>query len=132
MPGRILGSAFELYGQYSESEVDVMRVFLRGGNTSIDVGANIGDLTLPMSQLVGPGGRVYAIESHIENFQVLNANLALNGISNVKAINAFIADTSDVDMAGPWGSVRLREQNLAPADHVDRLAGARTMRIPQS
>src|SRR5215468_9331910 len=95
--GPFIGTCFDLYGQYSESEVAMMRSFLRDGATAIDVGANIGDLTLPLSEIVGESGRVYAIESHPENFNVLCANLALNGIRNTKALNAFVATSEQVD-----------------------------------
>ena len=102
--GPYIGKCFELYGQYSESEVAMMRSFLKPGSTVIDVGANIGDLTLPISTIVGDTGRVYAIESHPEIFNVLCANLALNEIRNTMPINAFVAPASDVDTASPsWG-----------------------------
>lgn len=101
--GPYIGKCFELYGQYSEAEVHVIRNFVGPGDTVIDVGANIGDLTLPMSQCAGETGRVYAIESHSDTYHILCANLALNEIKNTKAINAFIADSADVDTAGPWG-----------------------------
>jgi len=91
--GRIyVGKCLELYGQYSEGEVALMRMLLRQGDTVIDVGANIGALTVPMSQLVGDKGRIYAIESDAETFNVLCANLALNGILNTKPLNNFVAD----------------------------------------
>ena len=73
--GPYIGKCFELYGQYSESEVRIFRTFIKPGDTVIDVGANIGDLTLPMSLLAGPAGRVYAFESHSDTFHVLAANL---------------------------------------------------------
>jgi predicted RNA methylase len=101
--GPYIGKCFELYGQYSEEEVRVIRNFVRPGATAIDIGANIGDLTLPMALCAGETGRVYAIESHSDNYHVLCANLALNEIKNTKAINAFIADSADVDTGGPWG-----------------------------
>jgi FkbM family methyltransferase len=101
--GPYIGKCFELYGQYSESEVTVLRTFLRPGDTAIDIGANIGDLTVPMSRMVGPQGRVYAIESHSDTYQVLCANLALNGIRNTKPVNCFIADAPDVQTDGEWG-----------------------------
>jgi FkbM family methyltransferase len=101
--GPFIGKCFELYGQYSESEVNVLRAFIRPGDTVLDVGANIGDLTLPMSRFVGDNGKVYAVESHADTYHVLCANLALNGIRNVKALNCFIADSAQVDTAGPWG-----------------------------
>ena len=101
--GPYIGKCFELYGQYSESEISVMRAFLGEGSTVIDVGANIGDLTIPLAKIVGSSGRVYAIESHPENFNVLCANLALNALSNTKPINAFVATSDKVNTAGVWG-----------------------------
>jgi Methyltransferase FkbM domain len=102
--GPYIGKCFDLYGQYSESEVALMQQFLREGSTVIDVGANIGDLTLPLARLVGETGRVYAIESHPEVFNVLCANLALNAVHNTKPINAFVASSDKVDTGGgAWG-----------------------------
>jgi FkbM family methyltransferase len=103
--GPYIGKCFELYGEYSESEVSLMRSFLKEGCTAVDVGANIGDLTVPLAGMVGDSGRVYAIESHPETFNILCANLALNGIVNTKPINAFIAASEDVDVSEtPWGA----------------------------
>lgn len=102
--GPYIGKCFELYGQYSEDEVRIIRAFVKPGATAIDVGANIGDLTLPMATFAGADGQVFAFESHSDTFNVLCANLALNQISNTRAINAFVADSSDVETASPtWG-----------------------------
>jgi FkbM family methyltransferase len=101
--GPYIGKCFELYGQYSESEISVMRTFLREGSTVIDVGANIGDLTVPLATIVGSSGRVYAIESHPETFNVLCANLALNALVNTKPINAFVATSDKMSTRGAWG-----------------------------
>lgn len=112
--GPYIGKCFELYGQYSEDEVRVMRTFLREGDVAFDIGANIGDLTLPMARLVGETGRVYAVESHSDNFNVLCTNLALNDIRNTKPINAFIADSETVETAGPWGKFGYVSKNFQP------------------
>lgn len=102
--GPYIGKCFELYGQYSESEVALMRAFLKPGDTVIDVGANIGDLTLPMAQCVGDAGKVYAVESQPEVFNVLCANLALNQVTNTQPINAFVsADPGASTDGGAWG-----------------------------
>ena len=102
--GPFIGKCFDLYGQYSESEVAMMRQFLGPGSTVIDVGANIGDLTLPLARIVGDSGKVFAIESHPEMFNVLCANLALNQIRNVAPLNAFVATSPAVDTASEiWG-----------------------------
>ena len=102
--GPFIGTCFDLYGQYSESEVAMMRAFLREGSTVVDVGANIGDLTVPLSRIVGDSGRVYAIESHPDNFNILCANLALNAIRNTKPIRAFVATGQNADTRSKaWG-----------------------------
>jgi FkbM family methyltransferase len=85
-----VGRCLDLYGQYSEGEVRLMRTFLRLGKSAIDVGANIGALTMPMSQIVGDRGLVYAIEADRDTFNVLCGNLALNGIRNVRPLNALV------------------------------------------
>ncbi len=112
--GPYIGKCFELYGQYSEAEVSMMRCHLQPGHTVIDVGANIGDLTIPLSRIVGDSGRVYAIESNPETFNVLCANLALNSIRNTKPINAFVADSVDVDTGGQWGKLAYVGEGWGP------------------
>lgn len=102
--GPYVGKSLELYGEYSEAEVDIFRMFVRPGDAAIDVGANIGSLTLPLAALAGPAGRVYAFESHPEVFNVLCANLALNQIRNVLPANAFVATGPGVETASRnWG-----------------------------
>jgi FkbM family methyltransferase len=113
--GPFIGKCFDLYGQYSESEVALMRTFLREGSTVIDVGANIGDLTVPLARTVGDAGKVYAIESHPAVFNVLCANLALNGLENVKPINAFVAASEDVETGSSvWGKFAYVGQKWSP------------------
>lgn len=112
--GPFIGKCFDLYGEYSESEVAMMRHFVQPGDTVIDVGANIGDLTIPLAKMVGPAGRVYAVESHPETFQILCANLALNEMRHVKPINAFIATTADIETAGPWGKFAFVSETWPP------------------
>jgi len=122
--GPYIGKCFELYGEYSESEVSAMRMFLGEGGYAIDVGANIGDLTLPMARLVGEAGRIYAIESHAETFHVLCANLALNGLLNTKAMNVFISSSGEVSAgSAAWGKdayvSKIWEPPAIPLDALD-------------
>jgi hypothetical protein len=88
--GPVIGKCLELYGEYSEGEVDCMRRYVRPGDTVVDVGANIGSLTLPLAHMVGEAGSVYAIESRPENFNLLCANLALNALQQVRPLNVFV------------------------------------------
>ena len=44
-----IGRSLQLYGEYSQGEVDLLAPLLAPGNIIIDVGANVGALTLPLS-----------------------------------------------------------------------------------
>ena len=57
------------------------------GAAVIDIGANIGYVTMLASRLVGRDGVVYSIEAAPKTFAKLSANLKLNDIGNVKAFN---------------------------------------------
>lgn len=58
--------------------------FVRPGSTVVDVGANIGYNTIHAARLVGPGGRVLAVEPAGDNLEVLRANVAAAGLANVR------------------------------------------------
>ncbi len=48
--------------------------FLRTGDVCLDLGANLGYLTVPMSKLVGPKGKVYSVEPVAPVLAVLRSN----------------------------------------------------------
>jgi FkbM family methyltransferase len=79
------GRMLEKYGEYSEGEVDTFAQLLKPGMTAIEVGGNIGSHTVAIANMVGPQGRVLVFEPQRAIFQVLCANLALNGLEQVEA-----------------------------------------------
>ena len=89
-----LGTMLDLYGEYSESEASMFGHFLKPGMTAVEVGANIGAHTLALAELVGPRGRVLAFEPQRVVFQMLCANLAVNGIEHVDAHWAAVGKAS--------------------------------------
>jgi FkbM family methyltransferase len=62
---------------------NVFLTLLKPGNVVIDVGANIGKYTLLASGLVGPAGRVHAVECSPETLALLTNNVARNNLQNV-------------------------------------------------
>ena len=63
---------------------------VRPGDTAIDIGANLGYYTRPMSRIVGPEGRVYAVEPVPVICEVLRRNL--RGRDNVRILNCALGD----------------------------------------
>jgi FkbM family methyltransferase len=59
----------------------------KDGDIVVDVGAHMGRYTIIASKRVGPNGKVIAIEAHPGNFEMLNRNVRLNGLTNVMSIN---------------------------------------------
>jgi len=53
---------------------------LQPGQVFVDVGANVGYFTLLGAQLVGPGGRVVAVEAHPGLAELLRRNVIMNGL----------------------------------------------------
>jgi FkbM family methyltransferase len=78
---------------------DVKRFIPGQSWTVLDVGANIGEYSLICSKLVGPTGKVIAIEPSPESFALLVENIGLNNAGNITAINAAVSDAD--------GTVRL-------------------------
>ena len=78
-----IGRSLDLYGEYSEGEVELFRQIVQPGQLVVEVGANLGAHTVFLARQVGAAGRVMAFEPQRILFQTLCANLALNSIPNV-------------------------------------------------
>jgi len=89
-----------------QSELDELRTFLREGDLAIDVGAQVGDSTLPIALACGGSGAVIAFEPNPLTFAILGVNAALNpGRTNIIPI-PYAASESDgsltFDYGNPW------------------------------
>ena len=72
--------------QHREDE-GFLRRYLKPGDGMIDVGANIGLLSIVGSRLVGSDGWVCAIEPNPRIYHYLRHNVRLNGARNVRTVN---------------------------------------------
>lgn len=79
MIGRVLATS----GVWEPHVTAPIRRLLRAGDVFVDVGANIGYFTLLGSGLVGPTGRVYALEPNGPVHVALRRNIQLNKLGNV-------------------------------------------------
>jgi FkbM family methyltransferase len=75
------GQCVAQFGNYDPSVSALLRRVLRPGDTFIDVGANEGFISVLAAQLVGPAGRVVAVEPQARLQPVLRRNFELNHVS---------------------------------------------------
>ena len=68
--------------------------YLQEGDTFIDVGANIGYITLTAAKKIGNAGQVISIEPHPKTFSFLKRNIAFNKFNNIKTYNVAIGNES--------------------------------------
>lgn len=80
-----------LTGQHELMVQEAMRRALGPGGVFIDIGANIGAITLLGAQLVGPTGRVIAIDAQRECAEATTVNARLNGFGNITVMHAAAA-----------------------------------------
>jgi FkbM family methyltransferase len=67
--------------------------FLRPGMVFFDIGAHVGKYTLLGAHTVGPAGTVHAFEPNPEISRLLDYNIGLNGLRNVRASRCAVSDT---------------------------------------
>jgi FkbM family methyltransferase len=70
--------------------------FLQPGSVVIDVGANLGEWTVPFARKVGPAGRVLAIEPAPRSAAALESTLAANALRHAEIVRCAIGDRDGV------------------------------------
>ena len=84
----IVGRSLELYGEYSKVEVDLLCKVVRPGMTVVEVGGNIGALSVPIAKIIGETGRLIVFEPQYALNRILMANLAMNECFNAQVLLA--------------------------------------------
>lgn len=123
-----------------EPEMQVIPLLLPAGGCALDLGANFGLYTRHLSEIVGPKGRVHAVEPIPESFGVLQSNVRRLRLNNVSVHNVAVSDSERlVKMTVPTyarGGENLYEARVSelptstldrvihvPADSLDNLFG---------
>lgn len=79
------------------------------GNVVLDVGANLGQWTLPLALAVAPSGRVLAMEPSAATCAALRQTLTLNRLTQSEAIPVALSDRG--------GTIRLYHHTRDPSQH---------------
>ena len=80
------------FGSWERHFAELFGRLVRPGDHCLDVGANIGVHTVRLAKLTGPGGLVTAVEPDPGLAVRLGRNVALNGLENVRVVNAAATD----------------------------------------
>jgi FkbM family methyltransferase len=137
-----IGRSLETYGEMGELEARVLCGLVAPGDVAIEVGANIGTNAIPLAKRLGPQGRLLAFEPQRQVHQMLCANVALNGLSNVMTFwaaagaepGAITVPVLDYDSQNNFGGVSLGAHDKGervPVMTIDslRLAACRLIKI---
>jgi FkbM family methyltransferase len=82
----------------SEPEIDLIPLAVRKGDTVVDLGANFGYYTYPLSRAVGPSGRVFAFEPIPFTCQALELVARLLRLRNVEIVPKGCSDRAGAIM----------------------------------
>ena len=86
------GSLAYALGLYEPEAMQSIRRLVKVGDCCIDVGANLGYYTISLANWVGPSGFVVAFEPFPGNFAILEKNVHLNRLQNVRLEPSALSD----------------------------------------
>ncbi|HEX3367161.1 FkbM family methyltransferase [Phenylobacterium sp.] len=119
---RYITRSLEVYGEYCPEEWRLLAQVVKPGMAVVEVGANIGTHSVPLARACAPGP-LYLFEPQQRVFQILCANLALNGVENAIAYPEACTDTEgylivptiDYARAGNFGGVAMQAEGAGVA-----------------
>ena len=91
-PSVPIGYNVTFFGTYEPELRALMRRYLVPGGVAVDIGANVGWHTLLMARLIGPTGRVLAVEANPSVRARLSEHLQANHLSNVTIVASALGD----------------------------------------
>jgi FkbM family methyltransferase len=107
--GEVLASLTDYVGRaaFYTGDLDrkitwICRKIVEPGDTVLDIGANIGIVTLCLSNLVGPAGKVFAFEPNPELQQLLQQTFSHNHCENVRLLKCALgSETTELELRVP-------------------------------
>ena len=81
----MISSLLRYYGEWGETSIQLIAPLIPTGGLAVDVGANIGAMSLAFARFVGPRGSVISFEAQRRVYYNLCTNLLLNNVLWVEA-----------------------------------------------
>ena len=79
-------------------QVRFLKHLVKPGDTCLDIGANLGYFSVPLSHLVGSEGKVFSVEPVKLFREVLMRNVGYYGKSNVQIVPYALGDKDDISI----------------------------------
>ena len=89
-----IGRMVQFFGDLDPAVSEVVRKLVRPGDVVIDVGANLGILTLQTASIVGAAGHVFAFEPIKRLSALLLRSAAENGLQNITVFHVALSDVA--------------------------------------
>lgn len=123
---KYIGKSLLEYGEWSESEVQLIKQLVPSNESIVEIGSNIGTHTIPLARHVSNGGRIYAFEPQSQNHKLLKENIKDNKIENVKISKVAISakegeaymNTFDMDKTSNYGDARIFRDEFKNSERV--------------
>ena len=121
-----IGKSLSEYGEWSETEIILLKQLVKGNENIIEVGSNIGTHTIPLAKHVLNGGLVYAIEPQSQNYKLLSKNIKDNKLKNVKILKFAISSKQgeaymnifNENMTNNYGDSKIFANNFRNSESV--------------
>lgn len=91
-----LNFLFQKEANYESHLLKRIAPYIKSGDRIFDIGANIGQYTLPFSELVGEKGDVLSFEPDFKNFAFLQFNTNINVCKNVTCYNVGVGKSDTI------------------------------------
>ncbi len=72
----------------------IIDIHLKSGDVAVDIGANVGRVSMLLSRQVKYEGTVFAFEPEKENFDIIIKNIKANSITNIIPVRCAVSDVS--------------------------------------
>ncbi|MGI9118170.1 MAG: class I SAM-dependent methyltransferase [Minisyncoccia bacterium] len=104
---------------FESPEAKIKQLLLRPCPVVVDMGAGMGDFSIPCAKHVGKNGTVYAVEVQRQLLNVINENTRHAGVSNVRVIWGDIERDHGTKLANNIADVVIIANTLFQVENKD-------------
>ncbi len=84
---------FTIYGfEQHKDLMSLIKQYVKKGDVVLDIGANVGKVSLLLARQVGETGKVFCFEPEENNFNLINKNISVNNFNNVTVLKYAVTD----------------------------------------